>query len=240
MKIKLVGCIFILDEIVNEDIKKNNQKYINLLVDKEELLIKTDVTREDDIKNTLRNKIIDILGNDKFHLEQVYTLGDKKYLFDDEIDIIYIAVTNQQNIKKDLKDYKLKNFDVKDNKIIFGEQIFNYHTEQKITNGGIEYFHVIDVDDLNFEKELLEILISYKHLKSRINNTDILFKFLPNSFTLEDVRQVYELITKSNVDKSNFRKRISNYVEDLNRIVTKGHRPTKLYTYKVNKNDIWI
>lgn len=240
MKIKLIGCIFVLDEIISQNIKKNNEKYINVLVDKKDILIKVDVDKEDDIKNTIRNKIIDILGNDKFHLEQVYTLGDKKYLFNDEIDIIYIAITNHENIKKDLKEYKLKKFDVKDNKIIFGEQIYNYYTEQKITNGGIEYFHVIDTDDLKLEKQLLEILISYKHLKSRINNTDILFKFLPNSFTLEDVRQLYELITKNNVDKSNFRKRILNYVEDLNKIVTKGYRPTKLYKYKANKNDIWI
>ena len=62
-----------------------------------------------------------------------------------------------------------------------------------------------------------------------------------NQFLLEDVRIVYEMIKEVTVDKSNFRKKIIKYcVETDADIIKKGYRPSKMYTFKVLKGDVWL
>ena len=74
-----------------------------------------------------------------------------------------------------------------------------------------------------------------------MDNSDIIFKFFGNSFTLEDVRIVYELIKEVNVDKSNFRKKIIKYCEEVYTETTKkGYRPSKTYKFKQIEGDIWL
>ena len=74
----------------------------------------------------------------------------------------------------------------------------------------IEYDHEIKTDNMELEKESLEILITYKHLRSKL-------------------------------DKSNFRKKIVKYCAETNLDISKkGYRPSKMYTFKVLKGDIWL
>lgn len=61
----------------------------------------------------------------------------------------------------------------------------------------------------------MNLLISYKRIRNNADNTDILFKFMAKTFTLEDVRMVYEIIKDISVDKSNFRKKIMKYCEKV-------------------------
>jgi hypothetical protein len=71
--------------------------------------------------------------------------------------------------------------------IKFGDTVYKYQTVEKETARNIEYFHNIDTDDIVQEKILLELLIAWKHLRYRIGIADILFKFLPSEFSLNDV-----------------------------------------------------
>lgn len=78
-------------------------------------------------------------------------------------------------------------------------------------------------------------------MRSKLDNSDIIFKFMPKYFTLEDVRIVYEKIKEVTVDKSNFRKKIVKYCAESNAdIIKKGYRPSKMYTFKVLKGDVWL
>ena len=65
----------------------------------------------------------------------------------------------------------------------------------------------------------MNLLISYKRIRNDFDTTDLIFKFMGDSFTLEDVRIVYELIKDCTVDKSNFRKRIIKYSEKIDGII---------------------
>ena len=113
--------------------------------------------------------------------------------------------------------------------------------KQKIFNDNIEYYHEIEVDDINLEKVLLELVTAFKYLRARVDNTDIIFKFMPEIFTLEDVRIVYEIIKAVEVDKSNFRKRIIKYCEKVEqKTENKGYRPSQMYRFKPLLNDIWL
>lgn len=241
MNINLVPCLFVLDQETNDNIRKNDVKKIKLLISKNNTLPSVRFTLEHGLKSLARSCVANIIHSDIFHLEQVFAIGDKKY-FDNSIDLIFLCVTNIKNIKDLDDEYQLIDFNISNNNIIsFGKDIYEYKTEERISNNNIEYVHNIYVDDVNLEKTLLEVLVSYKRLRTNIDNSDIIFKFMAKEFTLEDVRNVYEMVKDVTVDKSNFRKRIVKYVEKVEqKIDNKGHRPTQLYSFKPLKDDIWL
>lgn len=243
MYLSIVGCIFVLDNKINTNKKKNDIKSLKVLVRKDNKdLIRCDFKQDVSIKENIRDSIKEIIGSDNFHLEQVYTLGDKRYFGDKKVDILYLGLTNIENIKKLDKEYELIDIAINNDKeIILGDNRFKYKTEKLLKAGSLEYYHKIDVTDLNLEKELLEILIVYKHLRVRLDNTDICFKLLPREFTLEDVRIVYELIKDVKVDKSNFRKKIVKYCVKVAEIVDgKGYRPSQMYKFNPDSVKDWI
>lgn len=237
-----VVCPFIvLENELNEDIRKNDLKKFKILVDKEDNLVKINIKNGETLKDSLKKELSSIIDSNKFHLEQVYTLGEERYYFDDSIDIIYLGITNFENVKKLDDNYKLIDFDISNNFITFDDLSYKFKTKEKISNNNIEYYHEIETDDIKIEKKLLEVLIAYKHLRSKVDNSDIIFKFMGKTFSLEDVRIIYEKIKETSVDKSNFRKKIVKYCEETEVESTKkGYRPSKLYTFKVLKGDIWI
>ena len=49
------------------------------------------------------------------------------------------------------------------------------------------------------------------------------------------------MIKEISVDKSNFRKKIVKYCTEVEgNVEKKGYRPSKMYTFKVLKVDIWL
>lgn len=242
MNINLVCPVIVLDNESNSNIRKTDIKKFKLLVSKKDKsLVKVQLNSLEDLKGKLKEKISSIIGSNKFHLEQVYTLGEEKYYFDKSLDIIYLSVTNINNIKKLDNTYELIDFSIKDNTILFANNYYNFKTIQKIRDNNSEYYHEIVTDNIVLEKELLEIIIAYKQLRNEIDFSDIIFKFMADTFTLEDVRLVYELIKEKEVDKSNFRKRIIKYCEEVDVDKTKkGYRPSRIYRFKVLKGDIWL
>lgn len=237
MNINLVSCLFVLDSEKNENIRKNDIKKIKVLVTKENNLPKVSFN-SNGIKTEIRKYLKSIIGSNTFHLEQSFTMD-----YGNTIDIIYLGATNIENIKKLDSDYKLVDFNVVDNNIIlFNEEKYKYKTIEKIENDNIEYIHKIGVKDEMINRNLLEILICYKRIRSNIDNTDIIFKFMGSSFTLEDVRILYELIKDTKVDKSNFRKKIIKYCEkvEVKENSKLGYRPSQKYKFKPLKGDVWI
>lgn len=237
MQINLVSCIFVLDSEKNENIRKNDIKKIKVLVNVNNEL-PTIIFKGNDLKKQVRKNISNIIGTDIFHLEQVYTMDYK-----DGIDVIYLGITNIDNVAKIKNDYKLVDFYIKNNNmILFDNKEYEYKTIEIEENNNIEYVHEIKTNNKMINRTLMELLISYKRIRSNIDNTDIVFKFMGNSFTLEDVRIVYELVKDSNVDKSNFRKKIIKYCEKTDDIddTKNGYRPSQRYKFKSLKGDAWL
>ena len=237
MHINLTCSLFVLDSETNDNIRKNNIPKIKLLVDHQNTIpsIKYDGRN---MKETIREFIFNLIGSHIFHLEQVITVD-----YSNEVNVVYLAITNIENIKKLSPDYTLVDFKVEDNSLItLANDTYKYKTVEKEQYNNIEYIHQIAISNKDIEKNLLQILTSYKRLRSNIDNTDILFKFMGNSFTLEDVRMVYELVKDCRVDKSNFRKKIVKYCEKIADYDTtkKGYRPSQKYHFKPLKGDIWI
>ena len=237
MQINLVSCIFVLDSEKNVNIRKNDIKKIKVIIDDNNMLpIISFNTKE--IKDDVRNKISNIIESNIFHLEQVLSVGK-----DNGIDIIYLAITNIENINNQLDKYKLVDFKVENNNtIIFNNNSYQYKTIEKANYNNIEYYHDIKVNDEVIKRTLMYLITSYKRIRANIDTTDIIFKFMPKTFTLEDIRIVYELIKDSKVDKSNFRKKIVKYCEKIDSINSNktGYRPSQNYKFKPLKGDVWI
>lgn len=237
MKVNLVSCLFVLDNEKNSNIRKNDIKKLKILVTKEKELPMIDFSAKG-IKNQIRKNLSSIIESNFFHLEQVFTMDYK-----DNIDVIYLGATNIENVTKLNENYELVDFYVEDNSnIIFDDKKYSYKTIEVEENNNIEYIHKINTSDDIIKRKLLSILISYKKIRSNVNSTDILFKFMGSTFTLEDVRILYELIKDSNVDKSNFRKKIIKYCEkvEVNEVSKSGYRPSQKYKFKPLKGDNWI
>lgn len=234
-------CFFVLESVENENKRKNDIKKLKVLVDKNNNLVSVSFNKELSLKDTIRNKIRDVIGSDVFHLEQVYTLGETKF-YNTGVNVIYLGITNISNIKKLDSNYRLVDFSVIANKeVLFDDKVIDYKTKVKKSQNNLEYYHEIKVNEVDVEKKLIELLTSYKQIASKMDYSDIMFKFLPKYFTLEDVRIVYEMIKNVTVDKSNFRKKIMRYCKETEKVISdKGYRPTHLYEFVLDETDIWV
>ena len=234
MSVNIILSVFILDSEKNDNIRKNDIKKIKVLTDKNNNLVKIKYSGNS-IKEEARDKLESILGTNIFHLEQVYTLEEEN-----GVNIIYLGITNNDNVNLN-NEFKLTDFNVSNNIVLFGDNKISYKTIPIESNRNIEYTREYDTNDDKLKYILTILLIAYKRIRGNIDHTDIIFKFMANTFTLEDVRIVYELITEKEVDKSNFRKKIIKYCDKTNTINTKkGYRPSQSYKFKPLKEDIWL
>lgn len=72
-------------------------------------------------------------------------------------------------------------------------------------------------------------------VRKKVEYTNIVYSFLPDSFTLTELQRVYEIILGRTIDKRNFRKKINS----LDLVVPTGevrregaHRPAQLYHFR--------
>lgn len=234
MKLNIVCCLFVLDDIKSTSVKRNDEKILKVLVNKEtKELFRVEFDNKEDIRTLAKQELAKIINTTKFHTEQVYTFGDSKFFSDNRIDIIYIAVAKLNDIKKINEEYEFVPFVASTTKNIrLADKEYTYDITKVEENNKVKYYHNIKNIPLKEEKNILEILTAYKYLKARIANTSIIFNLLPEVFTLEDVRQTYELIREETVDKSNFRKKYARYCRKIDlRVADKGYRPPQLYTF---------
>lgn len=236
MRVNIINCLFVLDSEKNNNIRKNDIKKIKTLVTKNKALLSIKYSGGD-MKEDIRASLNSILGLKKVHLEQVYTFASS-----DHVDIIYLGACNIDNIKDIDNNYELVDFSIKTNESVsLGDEVYKYKTIDIEKDNSVEYIHEIEAKD-KIKETLLYLLTSYKRIRTNLDISDIMFKFLPDIYTLEDVRGVYELVKDTSVDKSNFRKKIVKYCEkvDIKEETNNCYRPSQKYRFKALKGDIWL
>lgn len=96
----------------------------------------------------------------------------------------------------------------------------------------VEWFPVDEVPDpLAFDHDLI-VRYAVDRLRAKVTYSPIAHAFLPEAFSLAELRQAYEAILNRALDPSNFRRQILSQgtVEDTGRRMTgTAHRPPKLY-----------
>lgn len=111
-------------------------------------------------------------------------------------------------------------------KVMESKEFRNYHE-------AIQY-EIIDSEGIAFDhaKIILHTLLSLR--KQVENETMIVFDLMPETFTLTQLQNAFELILQEKLLAANFRRKISDYVIETEQIIEgAGHRPAKLYKRNV-------
>ena len=71
-------------------------------------------------------------------------------------------------------------------------------------------------------------------MRNQKDEYDLVFRFLPERFTLSSFQKAYEIINNIFEQPANFRRKIMNYVVETDEYEEcVGHRPAKLYERKL-------
>jgi len=71
---------------------------------------------------------------------------------------------------------------------------------------------------------------AYKKLQELTLNINIVFNLLPEMFKISEMQAIYETILNKKETKSNFRRKMMNYIEETGKTTSdEGHRPSQLY-----------
>ncbi len=104
---------------------------------------------------------------------------------------------------------------------------------ESVSREGIKEYTVTDNNTLAFDHAEI-ILTSLRQIRSKAENFGLIFDFLPDEFTLAELQRVQEVITGKATVPANFRRKVSEYVEETgNMSGGAGHRPAMLYRKKV-------
>ena len=200
---------------------------------------------------------------DNIYMEQLYTWGDvKRDPRMRVVSTSYMALVNKQGLKEKAGDdasdlawfsirkelvneYKTQNGDIIKNYILslvssekFVSIIYNITEVNSFIGFNKKVTYKFDLKEKSNSKlafDHVEILsYALERLSNKVQYTTIAFSLLPETFTLTELQQVYELLLGRELTKPNFRRWISKVVEETSYSKREGsYRPSKLY--RLNK-----
>jgi 8-oxo-dGTP diphosphatase len=108
------------------------------------------------------------------------------------------------------------------------------HNRLKLTDNELHWHNVDDLKKMAFDhKEILDTCLN--RLREKVMENPIIFNLLPEKFSLRQLQSLYEAILGIELDRRNFRKKITlkNWLNDINELEEDvPHRPGKLYKLK--------
>lgn len=104
----------------------------------------------------------------------------------------------------------------------------------RLSHNELSWHSVHNIKKLAFDHKLI-LDTSLIRLQTQIMETPVVFNLLPDKFSLRQLQELYESILGIELDRRNFRKKISikDWLEDINELENDvPHRPGKLYRLK--------
>jgi 8-oxo-dGTP diphosphatase len=101
----------------------------------------------------------------------------------------------------------------------------------QLTANELHWHNVEEVDRMAFDHKLI-LDTCLQRLREKVLEYPVIFNLLPEKFSLRELQDLYEAILGFELDRRNFRKRITlkNWLVDLNEMEEDvPHRPGKLY-----------
>jgi 8-oxo-dGTP diphosphatase len=101
----------------------------------------------------------------------------------------------------------------------------------QLTANGLHWHNVDEIDRMAFDHKLI-LESCHQRLREKVLEHPVIFNLLPEKFSLRELQDLYEAILGFELDRRNFRKRITlkNWLVDLNEMEEDvPHRPGKLY-----------
>jgi 8-oxo-dGTP diphosphatase len=99
----------------------------------------------------------------------------------------------------------------------------------------VAWFSAYNPPELAFDhNQILDYAIT--RLRYKLEYSAVGFQLLPETFTLRELQQAYEIVLDEKLDKGNFRSKLrkSDVVEPINRYRQTGGRPARLYQFKAD------
>lgn len=165
------------------------------------------VEKEEEVEDAVKRISYETTGLKDIYLEQLAAFaGVKRHPEGRILTVAYMALVQYDDVKNKIKP------------------VTNYMKQAK-------WYAINDVPELAFDhKEILELGV--RKLKRNINFSLAPFELLPEKFTLTQLQQVYESILGEELDKRNFRKKMSNlgYLKELDEFQTGvSYRAARLF-----------
>lgn len=184
-------------------------------------------------------------GLENIYLEQIYTFTqpdrDPRMRV---IDIAYMALMPAADVKScnDAKDAVWFDVNFTDDRLLIenaerGIQMIYSLERKSFCNGVVRYENYVPClkseEALAFDHAEI-ILEGLLRLRNKVEYTDIAFNLVPEEFALSDLQKVYEVILGKEIYKANFRTKIADKVESLNKKGRSviGNKSSLLYRYK--------
>ncbi len=108
--------------------------------------------------------------------------------------------------------------------------------DELILNKGVRWVPINKLNHLSIIDGHLAVLsYAIKTLRNKMKSSPLIFDYLPSKFTLGQLQKIYETIFEIEIDKRNFRKKIStlDYIVPLKeKEVDVSHRPATLYRFR--------
>ncbi len=168
------------------------------------------VPYDESLDQSAKRELKEKAGMRNVYLEQLYTFGDvKRDPYHRVISVVYFALINSHGIKLKTTD-KYKD---------------------------IRWFPITRLPSLAYDHDKIANF-AINRLKNKLEYTNVVYSLLPDTFTLSELQNIYEIILGKQLDKRNFRKKIESL-----KILTKtrmykkdgAHRPALLYKFKEKK-----
>jgi 8-oxo-dGTP diphosphatase len=106
-----------------------------------------------------------------------------------------------------------------------------HHHQLRINQNDLHWHPIHKIGKLAFDhKDILESCLH--RLRQQVLERPLIFSLLPEKFSLRQLQEVYEAILGTELDRRNFRKKVSlkDWLVDLNEMEEDvPHRPGKLY-----------
>lgn len=243
--------IFSVSERPQDNYRKNNEKYMSVL-----LVKRKDYPYKDkwclpggflDINEDLEEcpkRILERETNIKdVYLEQLYTFGSINR--DPRMRIVstsYMALIDKNMLLNKLNEnaewFDIKVIEKEDNILLIKlenqKDKIQFKVKRKLKECMCEQYEyeIIENEKLAFD-HVLVIATGIERLRNKINYTDIVFHMMPEYFTLGELQRVYEVILDKKLLDPAFRRIIADKVLKTDKLKKgEGHRPSALFTYK--------
>lgn len=108
------------------------------------------------------------------------------------------------------------------------------HHQLKLNNNELRWHSISDIQKLAFDHSVI-LDSCLQRLRQQVMEHPVVFNLLPEKFSLRQLQELYEAILGVELDRRNFRKKISlkDWLVDLDEMESdKPHRPGKLYSPK--------
>lgn len=108
------------------------------------------------------------------------------------------------------------------------------HHKLQLSHNELDWYPVNEIKKLAFDHKLI-LNTCLQRLQQQVMEHPVIFNLLPEKFSLRELQELYQAILGTELDRRNFRKKISikDWLVDINEMENNvPHRPGKLYKVK--------